>query len=164
MRRVLFFAACAGASLLAAAILPVTAAYVIAETFGLEKGISRRPREAPVFVAVITVLIAIGTAVAVVPGLPVSKLLVLVQVVNGALLPVTLFFVWRLASNRELMGAYRNGRVFNVLAAVTVAATSALSLLLLGVTLAGLHLNQRLPRDAAGKGRQPGPRARRHRG
>ena len=45
-----------GASLLAAAILPVTAAYVIAETLGFEKGIGRRPREAPVFVGVITAL------------------------------------------------------------------------------------------------------------
>jgi Mn2+/Fe2+ NRAMP family transporter len=126
-----------GASLLAAAILPVTAAYVIAETFGLEKGISRRPREAPVFVTVITVLIVVGTIVAVIPGLPVIKLLVLVQVVNGILLPVTLVFVWRLAANAELMGAHRNGRAFNALAGVTVVATSALSLLLLGVTLAG---------------------------
>jgi Mn2+/Fe2+ NRAMP family transporter len=133
----LFAVGLLGASLLAAAILPVTAAYVIAETFGLEKGISRRPREAPVFVAVITVLIAIGTAVAVIPGMPVIKLLVLVQVVNGVLLPVTLVFVWRLAANEELMGVHRNGRVFNALAGLTVVATSALSLLLLGVTLAG---------------------------
>jgi Mn2+/Fe2+ NRAMP family transporter len=127
-----------GASLLAAAILPVTAAYVIAETFGLEKGISRRPREAPVFVGVITVLIAIGMLVAIVPGVPVIKLLVLVQVVNGVLLPVTLFFVWRLAANRELMGQYANGRTFNVLAGATVAATSGLSALLVIVTCAGL--------------------------
>jgi len=126
-----------GASLLAAAILPVTAAYVIAETFGFEKGLSRRPREAPVFVAVITVLIAIGTLVAIIPGIPVIKLLVAVQVVNGVLLPITLYFVWRLSSNRELMGEYANGPVFNVLAALTVVATSSLSLLLLGVTFAG---------------------------
>ena len=126
-----------GASLLAAAILPVTAAYVIAETFGFEKGLSRRPREAPVFVAVITVLIAVGTLVAIIPGIPVIKLLIAVQVVNGILLPVTLYFVWRLSSNRELMGDYANGPVFNVLAGLTVVATSSLSLLLLGVTFAG---------------------------
>ena len=64
-------------------------------------------------------------------------LLVAVQVVNGVLLPITLFFVWRLASNRELMGAYANGRVFNVLAGATVVVTSALSILLLGVTVGG---------------------------
>jgi Mn2+/Fe2+ NRAMP family transporter len=123
-----------GASLLAAAILPVTAAYVIAETFGFEKGIKHRPREAPVFVAVITVLIAIGTIVAVIPGIPVIKLLVVVQVVNGILLPVTLFFVWRLSANRELMGEHANGPVFNLLAGLTVIATSSLSVLLLVVT------------------------------
>jgi NRAMP (natural resistance-associated macrophage protein)-like metal ion transporter len=133
----LFAVGLLGASLLAAAILPVTAAYVIAETFGFEKGISRRPRQAPVFVGVITVLIAIGTIVAIVPGVPVIALLVGVQVVNGVLLPVTLFFVWRLASNRELMGEYANGHVFDALAGATVIATSALSLLLLGVTVAG---------------------------
>ena len=82
----------------------------------------------------ITALIAIGTIVALVPGLPVITLLVRVQVVNGALLPITLFFVWRLASNRELMGQYANGRIFNVLAGATVLATSALSVLLLLVT------------------------------
>lgn len=133
----LFAVGLLGACLLAAAILPVTAAYVVAETFGFEKGISHRPRQAPVFVGVITALIAIGTIVALLPGVPVIALLVGVQVVNGVLLPVTLFFVWRLASNRELMGEYRNGRIFNALAAVTVLFTSGLSLLLLAVTFAG---------------------------
>jgi NRAMP (natural resistance-associated macrophage protein)-like metal ion transporter len=133
----LFAVGLLGASLLAAAILPVTAAYVIAETFGFEKGISHRAREAPVFVGVITTLIAIGTLVAIIPGIPVIKLLVGVQVVNGVLLPITLFFVWRLASNRELMGDYANGRIFNSLAAATVLVTSTLSLLLIVVTFAG---------------------------
>jgi Mn2+/Fe2+ NRAMP family transporter len=134
---VLFAVGLLGACLLAAAILPVTAAYVVAETFGFEKGISHRPREAPVFVAVITALIAIGTFVALIPGVPVIGLLVAVQVVNGVLLPITLYFVWRLASNRELMRDYANGHTFNFLAGATVLATSTLSILLLGVTFAG---------------------------
>jgi Mn2+/Fe2+ NRAMP family transporter len=133
----LFAVGLLGASLLAAAILPVTAAYVIAETFGLEKGIARRPREAPVFVATLTVLLFVGAAVAMIPGVPVIKLLVFVQVVNGALLPVTLFFVWRLSRNAELMGEYRNGRVFDAVAGLTVLATGGLSLVLVGLTLAG---------------------------
>ena len=137
---VLFAVGLLGASLLAAAILPVTAAYVVAETFGFEKGISRRIHEAPVFVAVITVLIAIGTIVAIIPGIPVIGLLVGVQVVNGALLPVLLVFIWKLASDRELMGDYRNGHIFNVIAGLTVLATSALSITLLVVTLGGSFL------------------------
>jgi Mn2+/Fe2+ NRAMP family transporter len=75
--------------------------------------------------------------VALIPGVPVIKLLVAVQVVNGVLLPITLVFVWRLASSRELMREFANGRTFNVLAGATVLATSMLSLLLLAVTFAG---------------------------
>ncbi|HYW28927.1 MAG TPA: Nramp family divalent metal transporter [Gaiellales bacterium] len=131
----LFAVGLLGASLLAGAILPVTAAYVIAETFGFEKGISHRIREAPVFAGVITVLIVIGAAVALIPGLPVIGVLVGVQVVNGALLPILLVFIWRLSNTQELMGAYRNGHVFNVIAALTVLATSGLSITLLAVTV-----------------------------
>ena len=57
---------------------------------------------------------------------------------NGALLPVTLFFVWRLSANRELMGQYANGRTFNVFAGATVLTTSGLSALLVVATCAGL--------------------------
>jgi Mn2+/Fe2+ NRAMP family transporter len=68
---------------------------------------------------------------------PVIPLLVGVQVVNGALLPILLVFIWRLSANRELMGSYRNGPLFNILAGLTVLATSTLSILLLIVTFAG---------------------------
>jgi Mn2+/Fe2+ NRAMP family transporter len=127
-----------GASLLAAAVLPVTAAYVISETFGFERGISRTPREAPVFVGVVTALVVIGAIVAMIPGVPVFRLLVGVQAVNGVLLPITLFFVWRLSASAAVMGEHRNGRIFNGLAGATVVVTSGLSIVLLGVTVAGL--------------------------
>jgi Mn2+/Fe2+ NRAMP family transporter len=130
----LFAVGLLGASLLAAAVLPVTAAYVIAETFGFERGVSRSPREAPVFVGVVTALVVVGAVVAMIPGVPVFRLLVGVQAVNGVLLPITLFFVWRLSASREVMGRFSNGRVFNVVAGATVVATSALSLILLAVT------------------------------
>ncbi len=135
---VLFAIGLLGASLLAAAILPVTAAYVISETFGFERGISRSPREAPVFVGVVTALVVIGAIVAMIPGIPVFSLLVGVQAVNGLLLPVTLFFVWRLSASPDVMGNYRNGRIFSVVAGLTVIATSGLSLLLLAVIVTGI--------------------------
>jgi len=76
--------------------------------------------------------------VAVIPGIPVINLLVGVQVINGVLLPINLFFIWRLARNRELMGEHRNRGAFDGLAAITVFATSALSLALVAITVLGL--------------------------
>lgn len=133
--KVLFAVGLLGSSLLAAAILPVTIAYVLTESFGVEKGIGRRFREAPAFVTTITILISLSAAVALIPNLPIISLLVGIQDVNGILLPITLFFLWRLSSNDELMGRWRNGRIFNALAGLTIACVSALSLTLIVVAL-----------------------------
>lgn len=127
-----------GASLLACAILPIATSYVVSESLGYEKGIGRRREEAPVFVSVITAMIAIATVVAVIPGVPVISLLVGVQVVNGLLLPINLFFIWRLSRSARVMGKRRNRGVLDALAGITVALTSTLSLILVVVTLAGL--------------------------
>ena len=51
---VLFGVGLLGASLLAAAILPIATSYVVSESLGYEKGIGRRREEAPVFVNIIT--------------------------------------------------------------------------------------------------------------
>jgi NRAMP (natural resistance-associated macrophage protein)-like metal ion transporter len=126
-----------GASLLACAILPIATSYVVSESLGYEKGLGHRPREAPVFVGLITAMIAIATVVAVIPGIPVIKLLIGVQVVNGLLLPINLTFIWRLSRDREVMGAHRSRGLGDALTAATVLFTSALSLTLVVVTFAG---------------------------
>jgi NRAMP (natural resistance-associated macrophage protein)-like metal ion transporter len=126
-----------GASLLAAAILPIATSYVVAESLGFEKGIGRR-EEAPVFIWFITAMIAVSAVVAIIPGIAVIGLLVGVQVVNGLLLPVNLFFIWRLSRNEELMGEHRNRGTLDLLAAATVTVTSSLSLVLVVVTILGL--------------------------
>ncbi len=127
-----------GASLLAAAILPIATSYVVAESLGFEKGIGRRTEEAPVFMGLITLMIVVSTIVAMVPGVPVISLLIGVQVINGLLLPVNLFFVWRLARDEELMGEHRNKGAVDWVTAATVAITSTLSLILVAVTVLGL--------------------------
>jgi Mn2+/Fe2+ NRAMP family transporter len=126
-----------GASLLAAAILPIATSYVVSESLGYEKGIGRRREEAPVFVGVITAMIAISAVVAVIPGVPVISLLVGVQVVNGLLLPINLFFIWRLARAEHVMGEHRSRGLLDGATALTVAVLSALSVVLVVVTVGG---------------------------
>jgi Mn2+/Fe2+ NRAMP family transporter len=126
-----------GASLLACAILPIATSYVISESLGYEKGVGRRREEAPVFVAIITAMIAVSTVVAIIPGLPVISLLVGVQVVNGLLLPINLFFIWRLSRSASVMGKMRSGRLLGAASGITVAVTSTLSVILVIATLGG---------------------------
>ncbi len=126
-----------GASLLACAILPIATSYVISESLGYEKGVGRRREEAPVFVGIITAMIAISTVVAIIPGVPVISLLVGVQVVNGLLLPINLFFIWRLSRSTSVMGERRSGRLLGAASGITVAVTSTLSVILVIATIGG---------------------------
>jgi len=135
---VLFGVGLLGASLLAAAILPIATSYVVSESLGYEKGIGRRREEAPVFVSIITAMIAISGLVAMIPNVPVISLLVGVQVVNGLLLPINLFFIWRLSRSERIMGQRRNRGLLDGAAGVTVALTSTLSIVLVLVTVIGL--------------------------
>ncbi len=124
-----------GASMLAAGVLPLATAYSISEALGFEKGVSRSFREAPIFIGIFTFLIVVGALVAMLPGLPLIRVLLVTQVINGLLLPVILIAVLRLVNNRELMGEQTNGPVYNVAAWLTTIVVSALSLLLILATL-----------------------------
>ena len=64
-----------GASMLAAGVLPLATAYSISEALGFEKGVSRSFREAPIFIGVFTFLVAVGAAIAVIPDLPLIRVL-----------------------------------------------------------------------------------------
>jgi NRAMP (natural resistance-associated macrophage protein)-like metal ion transporter len=124
-----------GASMLAAGVLPLATAYSISEALGFEKGVSRSFREAPTFIGIFTFLVAVGAAIAVIPNLPLIKVLLVTQVINGLLLPVILFAILRLINDRELMGAHVNGPLYNIGAWLTTIIVTSLSILLVLVTL-----------------------------
>lgn len=90
------------------------------------------------FVNIITGMIMLSAFVAIVPNVPVISLLVGVQVVNGFLLPINLFFIWRLSRSAQIMGERRSRGILDGAAAVTVAVTSTLSIALVVITVGGL--------------------------
>ena len=124
-----------GASMLAAGVLPLATAYSISEALGFEKGVSRSFREAPIFLGTFTFLVAVGAAIAIVPSLPLIRVLLVTQVINGLLLPIVLFAVLRLVNDREVMGTHVNGPIYNVLAWLTAIVVTILSLLYIVITL-----------------------------
>jgi Mn2+/Fe2+ NRAMP family transporter len=124
-----------GASMLAAGVVPLATAYSITEALGFEKGVSSSFREAPIFVGIFTFLVALGALFGMMPGLPLIRVLLVTQVINGILLPVILIAVLRLVNNRELMGRHVNGPFYNIAAWITALIVSASSILLLVVTI-----------------------------
>jgi len=127
-----------GAAMLAMGVLPLATAYSVSEALGFEKGLSRSFREAPIFLGIFTALIVIGAVTALIPGIPQIRLLLMTQCINGVLLPVLLGAIVLLANNREIMGEYRNRLAHNLFAISTTVIVSALSLLLIGKTIADM--------------------------
>ncbi len=137
---VLFGVGLFGASLLAAAVLPLSTSYGICEAFGFERGVSRSFSEAPVFQSIFTGLLILGVLIAIIPGLPIIQVLVVLQDLNAAMLPVLLVFIILLVNNRRLMGRYVNDPVSNIISWATVVVITALVLLLLVTTIFNLPL------------------------
>jgi NRAMP (natural resistance-associated macrophage protein)-like metal ion transporter len=113
---ILFSLGLFNASLFAASILPLSTAYTVCEGLGFESGIGRKFSEAPAFYWLYTLLIVAGGAVILLPGLPLVKISVLSQVVNGGVLPFVLIFMLLLVNNKEIMEEHVNSRSYNVIA------------------------------------------------
>jgi Mn2+/Fe2+ NRAMP family transporter len=134
---ILFAMGLFNASLFAASILPLSTAYTVCEGLGFESGVGMKFREAPVFYWLYTVLIAAGAGVILVPNLPLVKITILSQVVNGAVLPFVLIFMLLLINKRDLMGEYVNSRLFNGIAWATTVLVIALTFVLVWQSLSG---------------------------
>jgi Mn2+/Fe2+ NRAMP family transporter len=90
--------------------------------------VGKKFSEAPVFYWLYTVLIAAGAGVILFPNLPLVKISILSQVVNGIAVPPVLIFMLLLVNKKELMGNYVNSRVYNVIAWATTVIMTVLSL------------------------------------
>src|SRR5437764_6391311 len=121
-----------GASLLAAAVLPLSTAFAVCEVFGFESGVDKSFGEAPIFNGIFTGLIVLGAVVALaLPARALVAVLVDTQAVNGIILIMVLLFILRLVNNRRLMGRHINGPIFNAIARITAAVLTVLTILLL---------------------------------
>jgi NRAMP (natural resistance-associated macrophage protein)-like metal ion transporter len=113
---ILFAVGLFNASLFAASILPLSTAYTVCEGLGFESGVGRSFREAPVFYWLYTLLIAAGAGLILVPNLPLIKIQLYSQAVNGVAIAPVLIFMLLLVNKKDLMGEFTNSRFYNIVA------------------------------------------------
>jgi NRAMP (natural resistance-associated macrophage protein)-like metal ion transporter len=137
---ILFAAGLFNASLFAASILPLSTAYTVCEGLGFESGLDKSFKEAKFFYWFYTLLLAAGAAIVLIPNFPLVRFTILSQVLNGVLLPIVLVFMLKLINKHELMGKYTNSTWFNVIAWLTAAIVTVLSLMVMWNSIN--HVNQ----------------------
>jgi NRAMP (natural resistance-associated macrophage protein)-like metal ion transporter len=126
---ILFALGLFNAGLFSATILPLSTVYTVCEGLGFESGLDNKFSEAPVFYWLYTVLIALGAGVILIPNLPLFKIILGSQVVNGMVLPFVLIFMLLLINKKDLMGKYVNSTLMNVLAWTTTVVSIVLTLI-----------------------------------
>jgi Mn2+/Fe2+ NRAMP family transporter len=125
-----------GAALLAAAIVPLSTAYSVAESFDRKCDLNDTFRQAPVFYGAYGACALTAVTLVLIPGAPLIPILFLSQALNAVLLLAILPFLRALARDPKVMGEYRIGRGTSTATAVVIAlvAVSVGALAVLTVT------------------------------
>jgi len=116
------------AGLFAAAVLPLSTSYLVCEAFGFEAALDRRFTEAPVFFSLFAIGLLIGAALVLIPNVPLVKLSIASQLVQGLLLPLELVLMLVIINRARVMGVYRNTRAANVVGWATVVIVGSIAL------------------------------------
>jgi len=120
MAQFLFAFGLFSASMLGAFILPTATSYAICEAFGWESGFNTNWKTGKIFYSIILVSIIIPAIIVLIPNLPLVKVMILSQDLNGILLPFILIFVIKIINNKKIMGEYTNKPIGNIIAWLTV--------------------------------------------
>jgi NRAMP (natural resistance-associated macrophage protein)-like metal ion transporter len=131
----LFAIGLVGASLLAAAVLPLSTAFVICEAFGAERSVQSSFTEAPLFFTLFIGILAVGAGIMLIPGVPITGVAIGTQTLDGILLPIMLVFIILLANDRHLLGSRRNGPIYNVIAVGLATVLTLLTVVLVLTTI-----------------------------
>jgi NRAMP (natural resistance-associated macrophage protein)-like metal ion transporter len=99
-----------GMGLLAIPVLAGASAYAISESMGKRQGLSSKLRQGYAFYGVIIISMLVGLSLNFV-GLNPIKALIYSAVLNGIVAPVILVLILLMASNKKIMGEWKNSKV-----------------------------------------------------
>jgi Mn2+/Fe2+ NRAMP family transporter len=125
-----------GAALLAAAIVPLSTAYSIAEGFHRPAKVDDSFAQAPLFYCTFGALVVVAAGIVLIPGAPLVSILFLSQALNAVLLLAILPFMRHIAVSEAIMGDHRLGRADRIATAAVIALIAASVVALAVLTLA----------------------------
>ncbi|MBI3366449.1 divalent metal cation transporter [Candidatus Roizmanbacteria bacterium] len=112
---ILFGAGLLIAGLLGIAIVPLATAYAFSEFFGYEGSLDTSFSKSRLFYTFFIIQIILGTIAVFFPQISLFKITLYADFINGIMLPIIFYFLYKFANDQELMGQYINTRLQNIL-------------------------------------------------
>ncbi len=119
------------ASILSASVVPLSTAYLVCESLGVESGVSKDFREAPIFHGLYLGLILLACFIILIPNAPLLLILYFSQVLNGMIIPFCLIFMLIIINDKKIMGKYVNSKLYNYLSGTAVVVVIAATIFLI---------------------------------
>jgi Mn2+/Fe2+ NRAMP family transporter len=118
------------ASIVGASAVTLATSYAFGDMFGVRHSLHRGVREAKLFYASYTGMVAVAAAIVLIPRAPLGLITTAVQALAGIMLPSTTVFAVLLCNDRAVLGPWVNRAWLNAVAGVIVSAMLVLSLIL----------------------------------
>ncbi len=123
-----------GTGLLAIPVLSGSLSYIVTETFGWIEGLDKRFHQAKAFYIIIAVALLLGLSLNYI-GISPIKALLYSAILYGLTAPVLIAVVLHIANNKNIMGAYTNGKTSNVLGFATLVFMTGAAVMLIYMQL-----------------------------
>lgn len=113
-----------GMGLLAIPVLAGASAYAISESLGKKQGLNNKLKQGYAFYGVIIISMLVGLSLNFI-GLNPIRALIYSAVLNGIVAPIILVLILLIASNKKIMGQWRNGKISMTLGWILTALMTA---------------------------------------
>ncbi|HET7419551.1 MAG TPA: NRAMP family divalent metal transporter [Candidatus Dormibacteraeota bacterium] len=118
------------ASIVGASAVTLATSYAFGDIFGVRHSLHRGVREAKLFYATYSAMVALAAAIVLIPHAPLGLITTAVQALAGIMLPSATVFAVLLCNDRAVLGPWVNRPWLNAVASVIVGAMLVLSLIL----------------------------------
>lgn len=124
---VLFALGILNAGFMGFVVISLSTAYAFAEFFGISGSLNDTYRESPTFYIMFLIELVLSCLIVLLPGINLFQIAIVSQVINAILLPLVLFYLLHLTSDKALMGQYVNNKFqtyFSIVCSVIIAIAS----------------------------------------
>ncbi|MFO0703562.1 MAG: divalent metal cation transporter [Patescibacteria group bacterium] len=103
------------ASIVGAVVVPLSSAYVFSELFGLRRSLNESFEKGKPFYFVFGIQLILGLIITMLPMISLFQITLFADFLNGLILPMILFFLYRFGNNTSILGGHKNTNVQNFL-------------------------------------------------
>ncbi len=118
------------AALMGLIIVPLSTAYAFSEFFGISGSLDTDYQQSKTFYILFVIQLAAAALITAIPGISLFHFAIATQTLNAMILPLVFYYLIKLASSRDLMGAHVNNgfqKYFTSWASVVIVVASALT-------------------------------------